>query len=471
MAQTARPISDISAGSWTDEGGVDNDGNLYTSLDETSQDGDSSYVSGGDGAGDFEVKLGSMNDPGSSVDHTVYVWAKAVGSGPSERASIALYQGATKIANIAVNQIISRTDYTLYSSTLSSADADAITNYTDLRVRVTENNIGSGEEVRVTQIYMEVPDAASGYTLTIDDVGSYSLSGQPPALTVGRKLAPDTGSYIVGGQEPTLLFTRKLPVDKGEYSVAGQAVSLVAGRKLVPDLGTYSVSGQDAVLAAHHKMALDSGSYVLTGLAADFVFGRTLNVEVGNYTISGQEVSLIVSRKLALDLGAYVFNGQDVTLTYNPVGGYTLTIEDVGNYALEGQDVVLTVSRKLSAESGGYVLTGKNAALSAGRKIALDTGGYVFSGKNITLRVGRKLTLDAAAYVVSGKDVSLSYNPSGAYVLTIEDTGNYVLTGHEVELSRLSEVGRALVREMERRGMEVRDICCDADINLDITVC
>ena len=34
MAQTAYPTSDISTGSWTDEGTVDNDGSLYTSVDE-----------------------------------------------------------------------------------------------------------------------------------------------------------------------------------------------------------------------------------------------------------------------------------------------------------------------------------------------------------------------------------------------------------------------------------------------------
>jgi len=245
MAQTARPISDISTGSWTDEGRVDNDGNLYTSLDETSQDGDSSYVTGGDGAGDFEVKLGSLSDPSSNIDHTVYIWAKAVGSGPSERASFALYQGATKIANIGVNQIVIRTDYGLHSATIATSEADAITDYTDLRVRVSENNIGSGEEIRVTQIYMEVPDAApSGYTMSIDDVGSYSLSGQAVGFSVGRKLAPDAGGYTLSGQDPTLLFTRKLAPEAGSYSMSGQAVEFVLNRKLLVGLGELTLWGK-----------------------------------------------------------------------------------------------------------------------------------------------------------------------------------------------------------------------------------
>ena len=159
MTQYDRPTSDISTGSWTDEGSVDNDNNLYTSLDEVSQGGDDSYVSGTSGAGTFEAKLGNLTDPVGNTSHIVHIYGEGVGSGGPEKVDLYLYEGAGLIATIANNWAPGRSAYADVNYTLSSGEADSISNYTDLRVRVVEDSIG-GDEFRVTQIYMEVPDAA-----------------------------------------------------------------------------------------------------------------------------------------------------------------------------------------------------------------------------------------------------------------------------------------------------------------------
>ena len=88
MAQYARPISDISNDFWTDEGSSFNDGNLYTSIQEVTQDGDVSYVNCIGVLGTFEVKLGTITDPEVGTGHVVHVYAKATGSGGPEKLDI-----------------------------------------------------------------------------------------------------------------------------------------------------------------------------------------------------------------------------------------------------------------------------------------------------------------------------------------------------------------------------------------------
>ena len=167
MVQTIRPISDISTGSWTDEGSSFNDGSLYTSIQETSQDGDTSRAEGASGAGTFEVKLDTATDPVSSVSHTVKAWGKGVGSGGGEKVDVFLYQGTTLIATLANNWTPGRGSYAEGVWTISGAEADNITDYADLRVRIVEDTIGGGSErFNVTQIYMEVPDAPAVLTQT-----------------------------------------------------------------------------------------------------------------------------------------------------------------------------------------------------------------------------------------------------------------------------------------------------------------
>ncbi len=169
MTQTARPASDITTGNWTDEGSSFNDGSLYTSIQETSKDDDVSYVLG-DGdltPATFEVKLDSVTDPEGNSDHRVRLWGKGVGSGGGEKVDVFLYEATTARATVANNWTPGRSAYAELNYLLSSAEADAIGDYTDLRIRVVEDTIGAGEEFRITQAYFECPDAPLG-TLTVN---------------------------------------------------------------------------------------------------------------------------------------------------------------------------------------------------------------------------------------------------------------------------------------------------------------
>lgn len=126
--QLAAPISDQSTGTWTTAP-------LYEKLDETVAD-DADFIIGAPGlSGDkFRVKLTSLTDPSVSTGHILrYRYRKYSGSTGRVDFIIRLIQGASTVIASATHTDISAT-ITAGSLTLSGAEADSITDYTDLYV-------------------------------------------------------------------------------------------------------------------------------------------------------------------------------------------------------------------------------------------------------------------------------------------------------------------------------------------------
>jgi hypothetical protein len=127
-AQLAAPASDISAGNWVRS--LDNAGTgLYTMLDEpTYDDNDYVYVNSDS---TLEVKFASVSDPATSTGHKVRYRIKGNGAATI---TVSLRQGTgTEIASWA--HTAASTTTTSYEQTLSSGQADSITDYADLRLR------------------------------------------------------------------------------------------------------------------------------------------------------------------------------------------------------------------------------------------------------------------------------------------------------------------------------------------------
>lgn len=136
MAQFARPDGDQSVGNWTTDGGGTS--NLYQSIDEASPS-DADYVRSelSPSSSSYECTLGNLEDPQSSSGHVVrYRYAKDAAGGQTINLTVQLRQGASTVIASATHNDISET-VTAGSITLSGAEADAITDYSDLRLRFT----------------------------------------------------------------------------------------------------------------------------------------------------------------------------------------------------------------------------------------------------------------------------------------------------------------------------------------------
>lgn len=131
--QYARPASTVSnAGSWVDQAAGTT--NLHTTVDETTID-TADYIQSpsNPAAATIEFALGSLTDPASSDYHTYSIYARKPSTGAPLSQTVALYQGATLIRT---DTVVLSTVFAQYDFTLTAGEADSITNYGDLRVRL-----------------------------------------------------------------------------------------------------------------------------------------------------------------------------------------------------------------------------------------------------------------------------------------------------------------------------------------------
>lgn len=131
---TVYPVSDVSVGTWTTQAGGTT--NLYAVIDEVVAD-DADYAKSANltttQTDTLEVALGSVNDPASAADHVIAYRYRAQGVA-TMNLTVSLRQGAgTQIASWTHNSV--GTSFVNGSQTLSESEANAITNYADLRLR------------------------------------------------------------------------------------------------------------------------------------------------------------------------------------------------------------------------------------------------------------------------------------------------------------------------------------------------
>lgn len=150
MAQFARPISDVSNTGFTNN--ASGSTNLWQAIDESVAD-DTDFLQHSAGSTTYECLLGAVTDPVSSTGHDIVVRMK--GSGTAFNTTVELFQGTTIITTR--SGTVPAGTFTNYTFTLTAAQADAITDYSNLRIRLTGSNTVATQYV--AQAYLTVPDA------------------------------------------------------------------------------------------------------------------------------------------------------------------------------------------------------------------------------------------------------------------------------------------------------------------------
>lgn len=146
MAQFARPVADAVVGSWEDEGGATT--SLFESIDEaTPSDADFVTSETAPATSVYATDLGTIEDPQSSSNHVVrYRYQKDASGGAQIDLTVELREAyvdevtqGTLIASASHTDIAN--GWTDGSITLSSGEADSITDYSDLQLRFVANQV------------------------------------------------------------------------------------------------------------------------------------------------------------------------------------------------------------------------------------------------------------------------------------------------------------------------------------------
>ena len=168
MTQYARPDSDVDTGNWSRSTGS---GNYFALIDEAVAS-NSDYITSADYDGmeadSITVGLSNVTDPANSEDHIVSYRSKGTGGGmmgniPS--LTVVLLETSTPIAT-SVNTSLTGS-YVDYTFTLSEAEANAIGNYDNLRLKFTRGmESGGGEDVFVSQAFFKCDSLVTTTTTT-----------------------------------------------------------------------------------------------------------------------------------------------------------------------------------------------------------------------------------------------------------------------------------------------------------------
>ena len=172
MAQFGRPDGDILLGSWSPY--PSSPTTLFDKIDEETPNNDTDYIVSSIDEDECEVSLGDVTDPGVGTGHVIRCYAKSPAGGQAgEQMWIALVENGTIRGQSSV-ATINRTAYGLIEYTLSEAEADAIQNYSNLRLRFHITKTDPDEPIRITQAELEVPDAGQNIIKVIDEAEQLS---------------------------------------------------------------------------------------------------------------------------------------------------------------------------------------------------------------------------------------------------------------------------------------------------------
>jgi len=163
MTQTALPSGTVS-NNWDTLVGA----TAHEALQ--SSDGDTSKISTVSQGDICEVNVDSLTDPVNNVNHVCTISAQATGSGAPERITFRLIENTTIRASSS-STAITRGSYNDYTFTLSGAEADTISDYTDLRLRIESTVLGS-ETLDVSFAKFEVDDAPTGVSVLSSPVNT-----------------------------------------------------------------------------------------------------------------------------------------------------------------------------------------------------------------------------------------------------------------------------------------------------------
>lgn len=253
MAQFALPTSDL------DNTGVWGTTPLWSKIEEGVASADGTVITA-DGtptsAEPFTVDLGTVTDPAVATGHIIRAhWAKDSTGGADYDLVIELREGYVSEASQGTLRATAtfgpeagatlQTD----SYTLSAAEANSISDYSDLQFRIyaQKNGGGANRNVQIDAVELEVPDAATTYQKTVS-LGAAIQDTFTKTVSLSAAIKDTLTKTVSLDAAIVEVFTKTLSLDGAILATLTKAVSLDGA---VQQLGlTKSVSFDASITVA-----------------------------------------------------------------------------------------------------------------------------------------------------------------------------------------------------------------------------
>lgn len=284
MTQFGRPQSDVTVGSWSPFPASPT--TLWDKTNEGTPNDDTDYIVSSTDEDECELGLTSVNDPGVGTGHIIRCTARVLnGGGSTERIIISLVENGSVRGSSGV-MVVSRGAYALIEYTLLEAEANAITNYANLRIRIHVDRTDVDEPIRVTQAEFEVPSPVAQTLIptgveSLENFGSLLLNAQQTLLPAGAVSSEGFGTAFMNVQQ-TLISSGIGSLEGFGTSFLNLQQTLIPGG--IPSLEVFgggalalrlllSAIGSEEVFGAH-EVVFSIQSLIPSGIASLEAFGN-----------------------------------------------------------------------------------------------------------------------------------------------------------------------------------------------------
>jgi len=280
-------------------------------VDEVKYD-DADYIYGS--VADQELNLSRLDDPLVSSGHRLHVRMRCpTGLGWM---TISLMQGATTIVSASWTGIVT-TLYDDYFIDLTPAEADAITDYSLLRVKLSTS---TGGAIRVSQADLMVSGT----------VRRMAVTGNAPSVSSPDNRTPATllGALALTGNTPTASVGVNRWVWRDQLLITGNAPSVQMQHFASPGSTAVSLSANAASMLEQHAFLPSADALSIGGLApaAAYAVNHVCSPVVGALQISGSSAGLLTDVPFAPGVGNIAIsssapvplNGTDLVITGYP---------------------------------------------------------------------------------------------------------------------------------------------------------
>lgn len=355
MSQFARPVSDISLGSWNPYPADPT--TLFDKIDEVIPNGDTDYIYSSVDEDECEIGLSDVDDPLVGTGHKIRCTAQCpLGSAAPEQMTIALVEnGVVRATSPATT--VDRDAYVLIEYALSEAEANAIQNYPNLRLRFHITKVNGGEPIQITQAEFECPDAVGE-----EHSGSGSISGNGLVTGTAKKGGRGSALKSAGGTLLAIGLAGMLAI----ASVVGGGSQLAVGKKDASV--TASVSGGGSVIATGQASEAEEHSGVAVISGSGVIAGEGIKQASGDSDVAGGGLVVAIGQAKEGEehSGAVAVSGNGIVVGI----GIKRTH---GDSVVTGGGSVIAIGQAVEAEehSGAVAVFGGGVLVSTGAKSAI----------------------------------------------------------------------------------------------------
>jgi len=244
MAQFARPDADQATGSWTTTP-------LWSKVDEGSDGGDtitSDAVGNGVATTNADLRLSDVTDPAVSTGHIIRSrWASSSTRDitPTCELWLGIPGSGTLIATLTGATLLDTTEVT-DTHTLTGTEADNITDYTDLFLRLVGTGSGGGpsRSLVVEFCELEVPDVSADFTADLSSA-SFATTAQNLDVQADYLAELSSASFATTAQDITVLADFDAALSSASFAMTAQNLDVQADFLAELSSALFGMTAQD----------------------------------------------------------------------------------------------------------------------------------------------------------------------------------------------------------------------------------